>query len=86
MEAATDAKTAVEDAQRDMRRKRDESGEKHVPRFFEQRDARWVPKLMYAYQQTYANCTDQSSSVPNDPQEAVTAVQQWIWPPSHLAS
>jgi hypothetical protein len=65
MEAATDAKTAVEDAQRELRRKREESGQKHVPRFFEHRNGRWVPKL----------------TVPDDRQEAVLAVQQWIWHP-----
>lgn len=47
MEAATDAKSAVEDAQREQRKKLEESGQKHVPRFFEIRDGRWVPKLTY---------------------------------------
>ncbi|KAJ6569525.1 hypothetical protein B0H19DRAFT_1350610 [Mycena capillaripes] len=63
MEAATDAKTAVEDAQREQRRKLEESGGKHVPRFFELRDGRWMPKL----------------TVPSDPQSATSAVQEWIW-------
>jgi hypothetical protein len=45
MEKATEAKGAVEDAQRELRRKMAESGEKHVPRFFEQRDGHWVPKI-----------------------------------------
>lgn len=45
MEAATVAKTAVEDAQREMRRKMEESGEKHVPRFFVLKDKRWQPKI-----------------------------------------
>lgn len=45
MEAATRAKTAVEDAQRDLRRRRDESGEIFVPRYFELRGGRWHPKL-----------------------------------------
>jgi len=45
MEAATRAKTAVEDAQRDLRRRRDESGEVFVPRYFQLRDGRWCPKL-----------------------------------------
>lgn len=47
MEAATDAKSAVEDAQREQRRKMEESGQKHVPRFFAHRDGRWVPQLTY---------------------------------------
>ena len=45
MEQATVAKTAVEDAQRDLRKKREESGEVHTPRFFEVVDGRWMPKL-----------------------------------------
>jgi hypothetical protein len=45
MEAATEAKSAVEDAQREMRRKMEESGQKHAPRFFQLHDGRWEPKL-----------------------------------------
>jgi hypothetical protein len=63
MEAATDAKSAVEDAQREERRKLEEKGAKHVPRFFETRDGRWVPKI----------------SLPTDPAEATTKVKEWIW-------
>jgi len=63
MEAATDAKSAVEDTQREMSRKREDAGEAHQPRFFHLRDGRWLPKL----------------TAPTDPQEAITSVQQWIW-------
>ncbi|KAJ3862425.1 MAG: hypothetical protein NXY57DRAFT_999089 [Lentinula lateritia] len=63
MEAATDAKSAVEDAQRESRKKLDESGKAHVPRFFVQKDGRWVPKLQ----------------IPKDPKEATAAVRQWIF-------
>ncbi|KAF9263051.1 Oxysterol-binding protein [Marasmius fiardii PR-910] len=63
MEAATEAKSAVEDAQREQRKRMEEKGEKHVPRFFELRDGRWHPKL----------------KVPDDPDEAIQAVQGWIW-------
>lgn len=69
MDAATEAKTAVEESQRDMRRKREESGQQFRPRFFQQdRDGRWGPKI----------------SLPDDAQEAVGAVKSWIWssPPS----
>ncbi|KAJ7356650.1 hypothetical protein DFH08DRAFT_849625 [Mycena albidolilacea] len=70
MEAATTSKSAVEDAQREQRRKLEESGEKHVPRFFHLQDGRWVPKL----------------TVPSDPQTATATVKDWIWatssPPS----
>jgi len=64
MERATIAKTSVEDAQREQRRKREESGEEHVPRFFEMVNGRWLPKL----------------TVPKDPQEATKAVEEWIFP------
>ena len=45
MDAATDAKCAVEDAQREDRKVRDEKGEEFVPMFFVKRDGRWVPKI-----------------------------------------
>ncbi|KAI9567013.1 hypothetical protein HD554DRAFT_2112016 [Boletus coccyginus] len=65
MEAATRAKTAVEDAQRDLRRRRDESGEVFVPRFFQLRDGRWCPKL----------------SIPQDSSDtAIHTVESWMWP------
>lgn len=47
MEAATVAKTAVEDAQREQRRKLEESGQVHVPKFFEKVNGQWLPKLKY---------------------------------------
>ncbi|KAG5646904.1 hypothetical protein DXG03_001980 [Asterophora parasitica] len=63
MEAATDAKSAVEDAQRERRKLMEESGEKHVPRFFKFEHGRWVVNL----------------SVPSDPEEAIQTVKQWIF-------
>ena len=45
MERATIAKTAVEDAQREERKKREELGVDYVPRFFEKQGGHWVPKL-----------------------------------------
>ncbi|EIW86255.1 Oxysterol-binding protein [Coniophora puteana RWD-64-598 SS2] len=67
MDAATEAKSAVEDAQRELRRKREESGEQqYVPRFFEQRAGRWEPKLR----------------IPTDSSDAsIESVRTWIWPP-----
>lgn len=47
MEWATEAKSKVEEAQREDRKRREEKGEQHVPRFFELKDGRWVPKLKY---------------------------------------
>lgn len=67
MEAATEAKSAVEDAQRELRRRREERGEKFVPRFFELRGGRWEPKL----------------SIPTDASShAIETVENWIWPPA----
>lgn len=46
MEAATESKAAVEDAQREDAKRREETGEKYVPRFFEQgRDGLWIAKI-----------------------------------------
>jgi len=82
MEAATDAKIAVEDAQRELRRKREEGGEKYIPRFFELRNGRWVPKLKYGNVGfIFSFIINKIFSVPDDPQEAVSAVQRWIWSP-----
>ena len=41
MDAATESKTAVENAQREVRA----SGVKHVTRFFELRENRWLPRI-----------------------------------------
>jgi len=50
MEKAQESKSAVEESQRELRRQRDERGEKHVPRFFVQNaDGRWVPKIVYVH-------------------------------------
>ncbi|KAI0641191.1 Oxysterol-binding protein [Trametes meyenii] len=73
MDAATEAKTAVEESQREARRRMDECGETHVPRFFQERNGRWEPKLL----------------LPADPQEAIRAVEKFIWPtlpPSYASS
>jgi len=64
MEAATEAKAEVEDSQREIARKREASGEKHHPRFFEQRDGLWLAKL----------------ALPPNPEDQIKVVQAWIWP------
>ncbi|OSD05622.1 Oxysterol-binding protein [Trametes coccinea BRFM310] len=64
MDAATEAKTAVEESQREQRRRMEERGEVHVPRFFQERNGRWEPKLQ----------------LPTDPQEAIQVVEKFIWP------
>jgi len=68
MDAATDAKTEVEEAQRQDNAERDRANKKHEPRFFEQVNGRWQPKFQ----------------IPADPAEATKATQEWIWaaPPS----
>ncbi|KAG6878336.1 hypothetical protein C0993_008514 [Termitomyces sp. T159_Od127] len=63
MQAATDAKSAVEDAQRERRKQLEESGGKHEPRFFVYKNGRWVIKL----------------TVPSDPEEATREVRNWIF-------
>lgn len=68
MDAATEAKTIVEETQRDLRRKREESGQHYVPRFFECRDGRWMPKFPLP--------------LPQDAAQADKAVHDWIWPES----
>lgn len=49
MNKATDAKMAVEEAQREQRRKMEDQGTQHVQTFFEHRNDRWVPKIEYVY-------------------------------------
>lgn len=83
MEAATRAKTAVEDAQRDLRRRRDESGEVFVPRFFELRDGRWYPKLRCVVDVFLEDrsLTCSFDSIPQDSSDtAIQTVESWIWP------
>ncbi|PAV21754.1 Oxysterol-binding protein [Pyrrhoderma noxium] len=70
MNKATDAKFEVEEAQRKDRRIRDERGEEFTPRFFELRDGRWIPKFQ----------------IPNDQDQAITAVKEWIWPVTKQSS
>lgn len=49
MEAATEAKSAVENEQRALAHKRDELGVSFEPRFFKPLpNGRWVPKIQYA--------------------------------------
>jgi len=45
MEAATQSKAAVEDAQREATKRREESGEVWVPGYFELRDGLWQAKF-----------------------------------------
>lgn len=47
MNKATDAKMAVEEAQREQRRKMEDLGTRHIQTFFEQRSGRWMPKIEY---------------------------------------
>ncbi|KAG8746667.1 hypothetical protein FRC12_014228, partial [Ceratobasidium sp. 428] len=77
MDAATDAKAEVENAQREAARKREETGSKHVPRFFEvNKQGQWVPKIL------------SGEGIPTDPSAAEQYVQDWIWatPPKATTS
>lgn len=49
MDAATESKAAVEDAQREDVKKREENSTPYVPRFFELRDGLWHAKLQYVF-------------------------------------
>ena len=83
MDGATTSKTVVEEAQREQRRKLEEKGEKHTPRFFEEKNGGWVPKLEYVL--TYLPRSidadfDTVSRIPTQPtQAAVDIVEKWIW-------
>lgn len=65
-DAAQAAKSEVEERERDLRKKREAEGKPHVPRFFEQRNGRWEPKI----------------TLPTDPEQAIAAAQAFIWPPA----
>ena len=87
MEQATIAKTAVEDAQRDLRRRREESAEVHTPRFFELANGRWSPKLRYEIKLSIFERKEKRLigylflyRVPEESEEATKAVQEWIFP------
>lgn len=45
LDAATEAKSAIEDAQRESARERDDKGESWTPRFFVLKDGEWRPKF-----------------------------------------
>lgn len=68
MEAATVAKTAVENEQREETRRRDSLGVSYEPRFFKlQSDGRWVPKVQLVtsrYSQHHTYRSNQHSSRP----------------------
>lgn len=95
MDAATEAKTAVEESQREARRRMDERGEVHVPRFFQERNGRWEPKLQcvsslpssspVSFDLYRLTC---AFRLPSNPQEAIQAVEKFIWPtlpPSYVS-
>ena len=83
MEAATEAKTAVEETQRELRRLREESGQTHTPRFFAQnKEGRWIPKFTCVCPASTSESDGLmrfSLSIPTDPVQAEIAVQSWIW-------
>lgn len=67
MNAATEAKTAVEESQRELRRRREESGQTFVPRFFQQdKDGRWVPKFT-CVPSTILSCLFRAYTIPFAP-------------------
>lgn len=94
MQAATDAKSAVEDAQRERRRQLEECGGKHEPRFFVYKNGRWVIKLTYVFDRYdmwfmwFLMSHLHLYRVPSDPEEATREVRNWIFrttPPGKAA-
>ena len=83
MDRATEAKSAVEESQREQRRQREENAENHVSRFFQQnKDGRWIPKFMcVTFSALFVEIYLPAFSVPSDPVAAEKAVQEWIWSP-----
>lgn len=78
MDAATAAKGAVEDAQRD-RRKNDDPSKPHTPRFFTHKDGHWQPNFVYVLMFLHICKLLIMYSLPEDPKAAKEVVQQWIW-------
>jgi len=66
MEAAQNAKSAVEDAQRDLAKEREAKGTPYKPRFFEFKDGLWIAKIQ----------------MNENPDEMVTATEEWMWAPA----
>ena len=87
MEAATTAKSAVENAQRELRQKRETSGETYTPRFFEVKGDHWEPKFkcVCAVLLYLSTMTDEAGRLPDNPDEALVAVREWIYPSSPAA-
>jgi len=84
MEGATAAKCAVEDAQREITRKREEKGIKHVPRFFELRDGLWQAKIRFVFVLQLAGLLYsllRKYRLPDDTEGMVDAVQRWMFAP-----
>lgn len=84
MEAATDSKTAVEEAQREQRRKMEETSAEHKPRWFVQnKEGRWEPNIEYV--RLGLSCFSIGLSqiydrLPqDDPQAAAKVVSDWIF-------
>jgi hypothetical protein len=91
MDAATESKTTVENAQREVRA----TGVKHTTRFFELRDDNcWVPRIqcvvclvsshrllvrLVPTLKRKIKCSYYCRRLPQDPQEATAAVQAWVW-------
>jgi hypothetical protein len=95
MESATEAKAAVENAQRGLRA----TGVHHTARFFELRDNRWIPCIQYVSEAKVLTPPTPRAGfnltfffirffyrLPQDPQEATEAVQAWIWSPPSQGS
>jgi len=65
MDAATESKTSIEDAQREARKQMEDSHSEHEPKFFVRDGDRWVPKL---------------ASLSETMEEALAQIEHFIWP------
>jgi len=65
MDRATEAKAHVEEAQRELRRRREELGEEYTCKYFTYSSGKWMPKLV---------------DLPGDPESADKKLRHFIWP------
>lgn len=82
LDAATDAKTAIEDAQRESARQREEKNEKFDPKYFVLEDDEWRPKIRCANSTAPAPDTSTDAlhaRLPKDRKEADAEVQRFIF-------
>lgn len=77
LDAATDAKTAIEDAQREMVREREERNEPWKPKYFTLRDGEWRVNLTCVATHLHAVAVlTLGNSLPEKTEDQIEAVRQ----------